>query len=95
MTKLRCLKGHFCSHTIFNLRHGVLSDAEIKVLEKGLNFAPVQRKINETDLKEDFEEFVAAQELNGIFGMSLQNLLVTSQSFAVNPIGNLLKVTLI
>ena len=60
MTKLHCLKEHFFSDTIFNLSHGVLSDAEIKVLEKGLDFAPVQRKINETDLTEDFEEFVAA-----------------------------------
>ena len=51
------LKGHFCSDTIFNLSHRVLSDAEIKILEKGLDFAPIQRKINVPELKKDFEEF--------------------------------------
>ena len=39
------LKGHFCSDTIFNLSHRVLSDAEIKILEKGLDFIPIQRKV--------------------------------------------------
>ena len=51
------LKGHFCLDTIFNLSHRVLSDAEIKILEKGLDFAPIQRKINEPELRKDFEEF--------------------------------------
>ena len=47
VTSLGRLRGHFCSDTIFNLSHRVLSDAEIKILEKGLDFAPIQRKINE------------------------------------------------
>ena len=38
MTSLGRLRGHFCSDTIFSLTHRVLSDAEIKVLEKGLDF---------------------------------------------------------
>ena len=29
----------------------------IKILEKGLDFAPVQRKINELELRSNFEEF--------------------------------------
>ena len=33
------LRVYFCSDTIFNLSHRVLLDAEIKVLEKGLDFA--------------------------------------------------------
>ena len=57
ITSSNRLKGHLCSDTIFNLRHRVLSDAEIKILEKGLNFAPIQRKINELELWKDFEEF--------------------------------------
>ena len=56
-TSSNLLKGHFCSDTIFNLSHRVLSDAEIKILEKGLDFAPIQRKINERELRKDFEEF--------------------------------------
>ena len=43
--------------TVFILSHRVLSDPEIKVLEKALDFAPIQRKINEPKLREDFEEF--------------------------------------
>ena len=57
VTSLGRLRGHFCSDTIFNLSYRVLSDAEIKVLEKGLDFAPIQKKINEPELREDFEEF--------------------------------------
>ena len=36
------LEGYFCSDTGFNLSDRVLSDSEIKLLEKGLDFAPIQ-----------------------------------------------------
>ena len=39
VTTLSRLRGHFCSDTIFNLSHRALSDAEIKILEKDLDFA--------------------------------------------------------
>ena len=45
------LTGYCCSDTFFNLSNRVLSDNEIKVLEKGLDFAPIQRKINEPELR--------------------------------------------
>ena len=51
------LKGYFCSDTVFNLSGRVLSESEIKVLEKGLEFAPFQRKVNEPELRRDFQEF--------------------------------------
>ena len=57
VTSLGRLRGRFCSDIIFNLSHMVLSDAEINVLEKGLDFAPIQRKINEPELREYFEKF--------------------------------------
>ena len=57
ITSSNCLKGHFCSDTIFNLSHRVLSDAEVKILDKGLDFALIQRKTNEPELRKDFEEF--------------------------------------
>ena len=57
MTSLGRLRGPFCFDTIFNLSHRVLSDAEIKVCQKGLDFAALQRKINDPELREDFEEF--------------------------------------
>ena len=40
------LKGYFCSDTVFNLSGRVLFESEIKVLEKGLNFATFQRRVN-------------------------------------------------
>ena len=51
------LKGYFCSDTVFNLSGRVLFESEIRVLEKGLDFAPFQRKVNEPELRKDFEEF--------------------------------------
>ena len=51
------MKGYFCSDTVFNLSNKVLTEEEIKVLEKGLDFAPIQRKVNEPELRQDFENF--------------------------------------
>ena len=34
-----------------------MTDTEIRILEKGLDFAPIQNKINEPELRSDFEEF--------------------------------------
>ena len=35
------LQGSLCSKTVFNLSQRVLSEIEIQVLEKGLDFAPI------------------------------------------------------
>ena len=51
------LKGYFCSKTVFNLNKNVLTETEIKVLEKGLHFAPFPKTLNEPELRKDFEEF--------------------------------------
>ena len=51
------ITGYFCSDTVFNLSDKVLTDLEIKVLEKGLDFAPIQRKINGPESKQDFADF--------------------------------------
>ena len=67
VTSLGRLRGHFCADTIFNLSHRALSDAEIKVLEKGLDFAPIQRKINELELREDFEQFCRRMRVKWYF----------------------------
>ena len=34
-----------------------MSENKIKLLEKGLDFAPIHRKIDEPELRKDFEEF--------------------------------------
>ena len=52
------LKGFFfCSKTAFNQSKKILTEVEIKVLEKGLDFAPIQKTLNEPELRKDFEEF--------------------------------------
>ena len=50
-------QGSLCSKTVFSLSQRVLSEIEIQVLEKGLDFAPIQRSINEPELRKDFEDF--------------------------------------
>ena len=50
-------QGSLCSKTVFSLSQRVLSEIEIQVLEKGLDFAPIQKSINEPELRKDFEEF--------------------------------------
>ena len=45
------------SDTVFNLNRIVLTDTEIKDLEKGLDFAPIQRKLNENELRRDLKDF--------------------------------------
>ena len=61
------LSGYFCSDTVFNLSKRVLSETEIRILEKGLDYAPIQRKINEPELKSDFEEFCRSMRIKWHF----------------------------
>ena len=56
-----------------------MSEEEIKVLEKGLDFAPIQRKINEPELGKDFEEFCRCMRTKSNFRNE------PSQSFSVAP----------
>ena len=51
------ISGYFCSETVFNLSKKVLSDMKIKILEKGLDYVPIQSKINQPELRRDFEDF--------------------------------------
>ena len=57
VAETKCLKGYFCSKSVFNLSKKVLTETEIRVLEKGLDFAPIQKSLNEPELRKDFEEF--------------------------------------
>lgn len=47
VTNVRRLVGYFCSDTVYSFSRKVLTDTEIKVLEKDLKFAPLQNRINE------------------------------------------------
>ena len=51
----------------FNLSNRALSDAKIKVLEKQLDYAPIQNKINEPELRNIFHEFCIRMRLKWCF----------------------------
>ena len=51
------LEGYLCSKSVFNLSKKVLTETKKRILEKGLGFALTPTKINETDLRADFNEF--------------------------------------
>ena len=52
---------------MFNLSSKVLSQSKIGVLEKGLDFAPTEKKINEHELRRDFQEFCRRMRMNWNF----------------------------
>ena len=45
------LKGYFCSKIVFNLSINILTETEIGVLENGLDFALIQKTLNEPNLE--------------------------------------------
>ena len=49
--------GYFCSDTVFNLSGKVLTDIEIKVLEQGLDYAPILNEIIKPEFRKNFDEF--------------------------------------
>ena len=52
-------KGYLCSKTVFELSKKVHPETEIKILEKGLDFAPIQKTLNEPELRKDLRNFPA------------------------------------
>ena len=56
-----------CHHTVFNLSSKVLTDTEINILERGLDFAPIQYKNNQPELSKDFEEFCSTMRIKWYF----------------------------
>ena len=77
------LSGYFCSDTVFNLSRRVLTEIGIKILEKGLDYAPIQNKINEPEVKQDFEEFCRKMRLKWHFRNEPTPELSTTPAF--NP----------
>ena len=70
------MSGYVCSDTVFNLSHRVLSVTRVKVLEKCLDYALIQKKINEPELMAAFVNFAGVWEIRGFFGMNkLLNLV--------------------
>ena len=51
------LTGYFYSKTVLNLNQKVLSDTEIRILEKSLYYASIQNKVDKSELRQDFDKF--------------------------------------
>ena len=51
----------------------MLIDTEINVLVKGLDFAPIQKKLNESELSSDFNEFCRRMRLKWNFRDESEN----------------------
>lgn len=47
---------YLCPKTVLNLIHKILTDIEIKILEKGLDFGLVQKTLSGSELRENFEK---------------------------------------
>lgn len=60
------LVGYFNSENVFNLSHKVLSEAEIKVLGKGLQFVPTSSKIDEVVLRKYLMNLAVECVISGI-----------------------------
>ena len=58
---------YFCSDTVFNLSKKVLIDSEIKLLEKGLHYGPIQNKTKKPESRRDFEGFCRRMTLKWHF----------------------------
>ena len=61
------IEGYFCSDVVFNLSRRVLTDIEIKVLEKGLGYVPTPSRIDEAQLREDFNDFARKMRCKWFF----------------------------
>ena len=86
------LKGYFCSDTVFNLSGRFLSESEIKVLEKGLDFAPFQRKVNEPELRRDFQEFCRRMRIKWHFRNEISEDFSKVPAFLLSLLGTHPKV---
>ena len=80
---------------MFNLSKKVLTEAEIEVLEKGLDYAPIQNKVNEPELCSDLERFCRRMPLKWYFCNEPTLILANSRHLHLNGHGNLLQDTLI
>ena len=76
-----------------NISRKVLTETEIRVLEKGLGFAPTPTGINESDLKRDFNKFSRKMRCKWYFEISPQKTFQRNQPLMLNVTGIHVKVT--
>ena len=79
---------------VFNLSKKVFSETEIKVQEKGVGFAPIHNKINDPELRKDFEEFCRRIRIKCHFCNVAKPQFSEIPAFTPSPHGSHLKVIL-
>ena len=66
----------------------VFNETEIKVLEKGIHFAPVQKSLNENELRKYFEGFSAECDVSGTLVLTYLRISAKQQPLDLNLYGN-------
>ena len=59
----------------------VLTESRIEVLKKGLDFAPIQKTLNEPEIRKDFEEFSRRMRCNWHFCYEVSENFSETPSF--------------
>ena len=77
-------KGYFCTETIFNLINRGTCDSKIKLFKKGLDYAAIQRKINEPELRKNFNEFCGRMKIKWNCRNELSQYFSEIPSFRAN-----------
>ena len=66
----------------------VFNETETKVLERGLDFAPVQKILNEKELRKYFEGFSAVCVVSATLVLTYLRISVKHQPLDLNLYGN-------
>ena len=72
------LPGFFVLRLFLISVYKFLTETESKVLDKGLVFAPVQRTLNEPELRKDWRIFVIEWDVSGFFVITFLKCLAVS-----------------
>ena len=89
----RRIFGYFWSETVFNLNLKLLTHTDINIPEKRLYFGMIQNKINEPELRKDFEEFCRRMKINWYFRNGIAPNFSENLHLHLSPNGSQLRVT--
>ena len=73
----------FISQNVFNLSDRVLTENEIKVLDKGLNFVPTPEKLDRLQIKNDLEKLGRDIKLRIFYQNDLSQLFSENTAFKI------------
>ena len=86
------IQGYFSSDTVFGLSKKVLSETEMKVIAKALDFAPIQNNINGPKLRKDLEKVCRRMRIICTLVMTSHYSLVKYLHLHLSSNGSHLKV---